>query len=470
MALQGYTRLELAREKKVNNRIKREVVQRVEKHNVLSPYASSLVKQGNLWYMEKGISIYPLIDRLFGGVYLTDRPNPDGDSVQGFFGMLGGDVNITAQCSNDAYNGNNTKRGSYNTSESGVITNGYRHVFDWGTDRGNGTINGVCLCNPQIARADFSDVSTRLPADEAAVNENLGWIYNNADGIVIDSAFVAMDIIDYEREKGFAVAYDSGTITVTEYELNTKRFHILGAVGGFIASATHTISQSVDNYSSDWSTVTVCYTGDYIHLITFSGSTLNDYAIKISDWSCTATTHTFQGASFTAFRGNSQKLLVAHGMLIKDGYLYAISGSSGQKIVKCNLSNDADVTEYDNPIYSVAGITSWGNGGSHGSFVLMPNGDFYIIGYDGSKHSVYFHDGSAYYCKRNVSRLQKSIYANSYGTMFGVNAYSDYGGTPAIYLDTMFPWVSTVNNLDSAVTKSADLTMKLTYELTETSN
>ena len=30
-----------------------------------------------------------------------------------------------------------------------------------------------------------------------------------------------------------------------------------------------------------------------------------------------------------------------------------------------------------------------------------------------------------------------------------------------------YPYVSTVNNLDEAVTKSADLTMKLTYEITE---
>ena len=461
MALHGYTKLELARAGKV--------VKRIEKHNVISPYVSGLTKQGNLWYMESGLSIYPLIDKMFGGCLLTDKANPDGDEVSGFFGMLGGDSNIVAQCSNDAYNGNNARRGSYNTNESGAITGGFRHVFDWGTDRGNGTINGVCLCKPQMARFDYSDISSRIPSDDSYFNENLGWIENGTDGVTIDDAFVLMDVMDYEREKGYTISYSSGTITVTEYELNTKRFRILGAVGGIISSSSHTISQSVNNY--DRSTSTVCYTGDYIHLLTFSGSTLNDYAIKVADWSCVATSHTFSGVSFTTFRGDER--LESAGMLIKGGYLYAISGSSGQKIVKCNLSNDADVTEYDNPVYSVAGSSDWGNGGSHGSFVLMPNGDFYIIDWNTANavgYCVYFHNGSFYYCKKIYGRMQRSIYSNSYGTLYGASGYGGGSYAKSFFLETAFPYVSTVNNLEEAVTKSADLTMKLTYELTETSN
>lgn len=461
--LQGHTKLDLLRDNKV--------VKRIEKHNVISPYVSGLLKQGNLWYMTPNTKIYPLIDRMFGGCLLTDTVNPNGDDIAGFFGMIASDANIVAQCSNDAYNGNNQKRGSYNTNESGAITGGYRHVFDWGTDRGNGTIGGVCLTRPQIARADFSDSSDRIPADDAFINENLGWIYNGSNDITIDSAFATMDIIDYEREVGFSVSYDSGEITVTEYELNTKVIHVLGEAGGVRSTSTHIISQSVDNYSSDWSTVTVAYTGDYIHLLTFAsgGTTLNDYAIDVSNWSCTATTHTFAGVAFTANRGDVNKRLVSNSMLIKNGYLYAVSGNNGQKIVKCNLSSDADVSEFDNPVYSVAGATSWGSGGDHGSFVLLPNGDFYINDWNKATigHAVYCHDDSFYYCKKNYSRLQRSIFANAYGSLYGVSTYAGGGYSLSCFLETAFPYVSTVNNLEEAVTKSADLTMKLTYEITE---
>ena len=157
-------------------------------------------------------------------------------------------------------------------------------------------------------------------------------------------------------------------------------------------------------------------------------------------------------------------------MLIKDGYLYALSGNQGQKIVKCNLSNDADITEYDNPVYSVAGLTKWGNGGDHGSFVSLPNGDFYIIDWNTQNANapcVYFHNNEFYYCKHYQARLQKSIYSNTYGTAVGIGTIAGGGRSLSLFLETMFPWVSTVANIEPVI-KSADLTLKLTYELTET--
>ena len=470
MALQGYTRLELAREKKINGRTKREVVKRVEKHNVITPYASSMIKQGNMWYMIPNTAIYPIYDRMFGGCLLTDNVNPDNDVVSGFFGMIASNSNITAQCSNDAYNGNNSKRGSYNTTESGVITGGYRHVFDWSTDRGNGTIAGVCLTRPQIARADFTDTVTRVPTSDAYVNDSLYNAYTTQQ-LVIDAAFQTINIVDYEREKAFAISYSSGTITVTEYNLNTKILHLTGSTYSVRDSITHTISQTVDNYDTIWAHVTTAYTGDYIHLLTFpSGNgTLNDYAIKVSDWTCTATTHNFSGVSFTTFKGIFT-VFSGSGMLINNGYLYALSGNMAQKIVKCNLSNDADVTEYDNPVYIIHGnSTQWGNGGRQGSFILLPNGDFYITTSDSSGYetpTVYWHNDHFYYCKRRMVEMERVLSGvNEYGTMLGIRSYNG----SALNLHTIFPWVSTSNNLDTAVIKSADLTMKLTYEITESS-
>ena len=44
-----------------------------------------------------------------------------------------------------AYSGNNSLRGSYNVAESGEIEGGYRNVWDFNTDRANGTISCVTL-------------------------------------------------------------------------------------------------------------------------------------------------------------------------------------------------------------------------------------------------------------------------------------------------------------------------------------
>jgi hypothetical protein len=55
---------------------------------------------------------------------------------------------------------------------------------------------------------------------------------------------------------------------------------------------------------------------------------------------------------------------------------------------------------------------------------------------------------------------------NEYGTNVAISSYD----LSRVILETAFPWLSTINNLDEAVIKSADLTMKLTYEITESSN
>ena len=53
-------------------------------------------------------------------------------------------VNIVGHAGS-AYSGTNVMRGSYNTNESGEIENGYRHVWDFGTDKANGTIKCLSL-------------------------------------------------------------------------------------------------------------------------------------------------------------------------------------------------------------------------------------------------------------------------------------------------------------------------------------
>ena len=55
------------------------------------------------------------------------------------------DANTLVGYAGTSYSGNNPLRGSYNISESGVIEGGYRNVWDFNTDRANGTINCVTL-------------------------------------------------------------------------------------------------------------------------------------------------------------------------------------------------------------------------------------------------------------------------------------------------------------------------------------
>lgn len=452
MALQGKAILELAREKKVNNRIRREVVNRVEHKNDITALVDGIINEGNFFNAISASKILP-IKQWFEGCLLTDIVN-DKNIM-----MIAGNSNVVAQASNDAYTGTNTKRGSYNANESGLITNGWRNVFDWSTSQGNGTIASVCLCKAFVGAAEISN-SLALEGG-APISEILGNASANS------SALQNIQIIDYENEVGYEVNYTSGTITVNEYELNTKEYKLLGGVSDVIAlKATHTISQTVNAFNSYTSSLS--FTGSHIHILTWvrNSGTLYDYAINISNWSCTATTHTYSGVQFQDSASTLKDVLP-----IINGYIYAYA-SSGRKIVKCSLSNDADVTEYSNPLYAIEGLTDAEyNGGS----VILPNGDWYKFPREINQQAtnascLYSHNGQ-FYVARTVSQTYYGAYQN-YGMMstnYGTILHRNRGGNFGYSIQALYPYVSTVANLEEAVTKSADLTMKLTYEITEAS-
>ena len=48
----------------------------------------------------------------------------------------------------NSYSGSDTRAGSYNTTESGPVENGYRYVWDFTTSQANGQISCACLTTP----------------------------------------------------------------------------------------------------------------------------------------------------------------------------------------------------------------------------------------------------------------------------------------------------------------------------------
>lgn len=457
----GNTILEFAREKKVNNRIKREVVKRVEKHNNITPWISDLLHQGNFYQLIEPTKMFPL-SQYVNGCLLTDKANDASLS------MIAGDSEITAQAGNDSYSGTYAKRGTFNAIESGLITNGIRNVWDWGTAYGNGTIASVCCTRAEFGKTELGTTSA-IPDSDAVAHVRLGgsgeggWYSSDANTLG------KCQIIDFANERGYFVKYESGTITVEVYRVPTLHLHLTDARFNAELIETHTISQSVDNV--DRRTWTVCFTGSTIHLITFQYNTgnLKDYAISLSDLdTVTVTSHTYSGVTFNYFNGTwrTDNYPRKDCFLIIGNYLW---GYSGNKIVKCNLlgNNDADVTAYDNPLGTLSE-------GMNGPAIYLPNGDWYKAPYDSPSsvfETVYQHNGN-FYRVRMCGMGNGSDYGEYAQNVTGkgsvIASMRSNWGTPTsgLNLYTFFPYVSTVNNLEEAVTKSADLTMKLTYEIT----
>ena len=117
-------------------------------------------------------------------------------------------------------------------------------------------------------------------------------------------------IIDYEKGVAYYVDYDSGIITVNEYIISTKTSHLLSIRGGLIGDtvgsgdlkSVHTYTETISGFTIDRASVT--YTGDEIHLITWTSGnnvTVTDRIIATDVWDSDlkdTVSHQYNGVSF----------------------------------------------------------------------------------------------------------------------------------------------------------------------------
>ena len=449
--LHGHTRLDLIRKGKV--------VHRVEKSNEITGWIGNALSAGNFFNQVQTDKIYPL-SQWFGGCFLTDTAN---DAT---LAMIAGNAGITAQAGNDGYSGNNTKRGSYNTIESSSGVNAGKcfitNVWDWSTSSGNGTIASVCLTRGEMGKIDLNDSST--PLDMVAFNPLLG---------ASNFAYAPFHAMNPATGKVYFVSYTSNDtkIVITERFTNTNKIHLLGGVASDITSESHEvpISAAIPSYSRERASVNLDAANGILHFYhwTTSGSgssqvtTLADYAINTASYTSTvtATTLTIQGCHFIGnydfIRGN---------VILNDwnGHIWAMADVDGTtEFVKITIST-LDVDEY--PVILSANGDWWRDNSA--PFLLLNNGDW--IKYSGNQNrepmvAWYYHNDQITYMANAWNRNLNQYSAVDLGGVF----LESYGYNNTVRVASGFPYVSTVNNLQSSVNKTADLTMKLTYTITE---
>lgn len=441
-SLHGHAQLDLLRKGKV--------VHREERDNTITGWVGDALSAGNFFNQIATDKIYPL-SQWFGGCFLTDSANDATTS------MLAGNTNIVAQAGDDAYSGAYTKRGSFNSTESGSGVNSgncyIRNVWDWATSQGNGTISSICLTRGELGK---------VAIDPTTVYDDCGVAFENVlssgTDITVSSELRGCQILDYPNERGYAVTYDSGTITVDEYFISTKRVHLIDSKLDVIEKTeTHTISQTLSKYNR--ARASMSYDGDYIYLFTWEsdGNVVDECAIKLSDWTATLTSHTYNGLSLMGDLNVYQWIRDAFPMVEESGTRYLYAFTSDAKCMKLDLSS-ASITEVSIPV----SIDKWFAGNPT---CFLGNGDWIKTNITSQKNVLYYHNGS-FYTARTVptsDTLFKHLTDTGCGTAIRAGTSNDY-----IQLLFPFVYVSTVNNI-TAVTKEASMTMKLTYTITETS-
>lgn len=464
MVLHGHTQLDLLRNGKI--------VHRVEHDNTITPFFTDCFNKSNRALMASRTLMLPLTN-WFNGCLLTDKDNDASIS------MIAGDAEVVAQASNTAYTGTNLKRGSYNATESHDITNasgeviGRTQVFDWSTSQGNGDIKSVCLTRASIGATHLYDDGV-VRDDSAYVNE---FFANREDGgtlVVNDVVYYTAkcQIIDFSTERAYYFTRDNSKVYLREFAVNGNSYHITGRI---LRNQITTREFAIPTNSGQHYP-TVSYTGDYFHIFVnrWSGNNtlLDEYKIKLSDWSVTQVTHTLENVRL--YNGYYD-VFAKDVILIKDGYGYVygqalVDGAWKWKMIVFSLTNDADITTlpYPNDPTGASG-DSWYNGPS----LLLPNGDFIKerCGPTTNNNNMtvgFFHNGNMYRVRCASYDMWGGIYYGLQGGD-GFQFICSPGNDPnLVSFETLYPYVSTVNNLAQKVEKRSDLSMKLTYTLTET--
>lgn len=453
-----------------------EITESITFHNDPTGWIESAINEGNFYNLLPTSQIFPYVKWLLG-IMLLDK---NGDPNQY---MIPGDANIIA-CANNASGSDSTdlRRGNYNAEASSNIEDdsgrviGFENVWYWPDTRGNcgidQKIKAVCLTRSPLAISRYGD---SIPPDT-----DLNQILNTVSASV---TLTDCQIIDFGGETAFRIDIGSNLITVKKYQIDTYQYHIQGIynsanaydVTKLLGQYTFTPSISIANNVLKAS---VSYIGGKLHILAWSGQTLVDHAIDAStddpdDWTIISTSHSFNLGSGISIKdatcGFLSKDIILYSYDEDSNYYYVTLVGSNNKFYRCNLSNDADITEL--PGVSLAH--------SNGPMVQFGNGDWikFSWGQDnvGYLSVNYFHNGNVYLARDAYNAPAgwgtRYIAVNNTGRgtlIFSLTRNGRYGDNHYISIAAPVAHISTVWNIsDDTRIKTNSKTMRVKYRVTE---
>lgn len=381
-------------------------------------------------YINQLIGYPSIIDKALGGVILF--PDSLGDDVNLLYPSF--DTNYpTGYAGKESYTLDDSRQGTYDSISSGPITNGYRHVFAWGSSYGNGTIGAVALSNSKCYKY-FRDYATMLGSG----SNNSYYIYGN--GVIPDTRELAYYTIIGVNKRGVYLRTSSNKIYFTPLPMN--RIDLLVNYGNPFATR-HEIDYTIPANSY------VCLDEDDLHVFTItsaseSSTSITHTIIDLDDETSTSTSFTVN-AYITG--GNQLNSVCA----IRGDYLYMAKNgntSSGGSIYKINLTNVADVTELTSTSNMQYSYNFWNVGG-----LIM--GSMFIIGDDDVIREV----------ESNCTWMP--IYRKGVWVVKAVLPVSQWAsnGFTGINVDVLQPYCATHANLETPVTKTSNLQMVVNYSV-----
>lgn len=375
------------------------------------------------------------------------------------------DNKIIGYASNDVNQTENPNRGSLNLSESTIIENGYKYVWDFSTSQANGLISSLALTHYRAGKSYYGD---SYSAENSAIL--LNRMSQTLDGETM-ALYVCM--VEAEPNNNTFVSIMPNTDKTIDIIRVKEPLTSLGLNDPIIKLSPQSLDKATLNVNSFYEGISSIqypnfYDGGDGYWYGFvrqsdtqkNKTKLNRLKVKKTDHSFTIDHWELEGILIqplgTFSRNNNGFLTRANYSLLYGKYLYVFS-TNNQVIYKINILNPVDVTSIE------LGFKSNISSGDNTSSYLYRWGN-YICGYD-------------FVIDQNDRVIQTAGYGLPYVSTplieFGpfrlgyhVNtSYSSATLYKTLYLHS--PYLGTINNLATPILKTADKTMKITYTLTE---
>lgn len=340
------------------------------------------------------------------------------------------------------YAGGDPYRGSYNGNESGWVSNGYKHVWDFTTDKANGSINCICLTTQRGGNYGYKpNISTYLDG-YPSYGYNLASDSGQASLISPSSNFGKLIGISSDLKTRYYQFGYTGSVTLRKYTS-------IGSILGFS-----------ENMSPDASDASVSLgANEYLNLHLVNGN-LYGLTYNTSSKQIVVKQYDFNLNVLNTYPiTNTFNMNDGRYWCILGEYLFMVSFETSYPIMKFRVSTGEYIGSISNPL---------------GYPYLFDNfnSEYASLGRNlgNSLWEFLLFDGTAFYGPYRFP------YSNTPMNLTLLNEYipiwtacwtNSYSGNSTLYsfLYTFGPTLSSINNLAAQVTKTNAQTMKVTYQL-----
>ncbi|MGH0053395.1 MAG: hypothetical protein ACQ5SW_08420 [Sphaerochaetaceae bacterium] len=396
----------------------------------------------NIW---KAFSLVP--SSMFGGVMLLDTQQVE--SADNLFPLTGG---VVGHANDEAHTSTVSTRGSINEAESGDIssgeTYGYKWVWDFATDRANGNINCIALCQ--------ENTGERIKVDE--------WTPTDAGSYLLDIDGTNQSLTDDDIDLGDG-EFIGDISGVGVHQQNTS-----GTVYVYKYDGSNTVDIGYDTAAMPTESSVTCIStvldtddqlafsiiDDTIYGLFYDASELAWYLKTYDiDFTTELTSVSIDLATATPITDEMRGWSVMKGDLYQmsdDGtQMHRWDGSTGTYVESIDLPGDLD------------------GGDGHGMSPIT--GDLICltqesdVGYNDVVR-MYLYNESGWFGLMTTGATDDAT------TVYRVRSFGNgellikYHGSGYHSLCINPFMLNTVNNLATTIEKTSDKTMKITYELT----